>query len=160
MKASIGGLAITHVMYADDIVLFSKAKRSEAMSINNCLDKYCKWSGQLLNKNKSVVTFSKATQKSSNRCIKQVLQMKQLQKDAIYHGAPLFLANVSTRDFKFLQERLEARLKGWRSKCLSWAGRCTMIKSVAQGLPTYTMSTFDVPSKVCEKLDTMTRRFW
>ena len=44
VKASIGGLAITHVMYADDIVLFSKAKRSEAMSIKDCQYKYCKWS--------------------------------------------------------------------------------------------------------------------
>lgn len=45
--------------------------------------------------------------------------MEQLQKDVIYLEAPLFLTNASTRDFKFLQERLEARLKGWRSKCLS-----------------------------------------
>lgn len=57
--------------------------------------------------------------------------MKQLQKDDIYLEAPLFLTNASTRDFKFLQERLEARLKGWKSKCLSWASRCTMIKPVA-----------------------------
>ena len=57
--------------------------------------------------------------------------MKQLQKDDIYLEAPLFLTYASSRDFKFLQERLEARLKGWKSKCLSWASRCTMIKLVA-----------------------------
>jgi hypothetical protein len=35
-----------------------------------------------------------------------------------------------------------------------------MIKSVAQVLPTYTMSTFEVPKKICENLDAVTRRFW
>jgi hypothetical protein len=35
-----------------------------------------------------------------------------------------------------------------------------MIKSVAQALPTYTFSTFDVPNTICEKLDAVTWRFW
>lgn len=65
-----------------------------------------------------------------------------------------------SRDFKFLQDKLEARLNGWRSKCLSWAGRCTLIKSVAQALPTYTMSSFEVTKKVCDALDSQSRRFW
>ena len=41
VKASIGGPAITHVMYADDIILLSKATRRDAAKINECLDKYC-----------------------------------------------------------------------------------------------------------------------
>ena len=40
-KASIGNTPIAHVMYADDIVLFSKACRREANTINDCLEKYC-----------------------------------------------------------------------------------------------------------------------
>jgi hypothetical protein len=35
-----------------------------------------------------------------------------------------------------------------------------MIKSVAQALPTYTLSTFEVPKKICENLDAVMRRFW
>ena len=58
-KASIGNTPITHVMYLDDIVLFSKARMREANAINDCLEKYCRWSGQLLNKAKSRVIFSK-----------------------------------------------------------------------------------------------------
>ena len=86
--------------------------------------------------------------------------MKSLKKDIDYLGAPLFLTKAPPKDFKFLQERLEAKLKGWRSKTLSWAGRSTLIKTVAQALPTYTMSSFDIPTKVCDKLDALTRKFW
>ena len=86
--------------------------------------------------------------------------MKSLKQDAIYLGAPLLLSSTPSKDFKFLQDRLEAKLSGWRSKCLSWAGRCTLINSVAQTLPTYAMSIFNIPSKICDSLDAALRRFW
>ena len=159
VKASIGSTPITHVMYMDDIVLFSKAYRREANAINDCLEKYCRWFGQLLNRAKSGIIFSKLTHQQTCRGIKHFLQMKSLKMDSVYLGAPLFLTKAPAKDFKFLQERLEAKLKGWRSKTLSWAGRSTLIKTVAQALPTYTMSTFDIPTKVCDKLDALTRKF-
>ena len=58
VKASLNGPAITHVMYADDIVLFSKATRMEAKAINECLDMYYKWLGQCINKSNSSTYFS------------------------------------------------------------------------------------------------------
>ena len=61
VKASLNGPAITHVMYADDIVLFSKAIRMEAKAINECLDMYCKWSSQCINRSKFGIYFSKHT---------------------------------------------------------------------------------------------------
>ncbi|XP_030969608.1 uncharacterized protein LOC115989869 [Quercus lobata] len=48
---------------------------------------------------------------------------------------------------------------GWRSKSI-WAGRCTLINLVAQTLPTYVMSSFNIPSKIYDRLDAATRRFW
>ena len=159
VKASPNGPTLTHVMYADDIVLFSKADSREASSLNNCLEKYCTWSGQQINRAKSGLAFSKASSKPAMQGVKQLLQMKSLNRETKYLGAPMFLKKSRTKDFHFLEEQLEAKLKGWRSKCLSWAGRCTLIKSVAQAIPSYTMSTFEVPSKTCNNLDSLIRRF-
>lgn len=86
--------------------------------------------------------------------------MKTLSMEASYLGAPLFTTRNRHKDFKFLQDKLEARLMGWQSKCLSWAGHNTMIKAVAQASPIYTLSTFEVLAKTSEKLDAITRRFW
>ena len=102
----------------------------------------------MLNRAKSGIIFSKLTHQQTRGGIKHILQMKSLKTDSVYLGAPLFLTKAPTKDFKFLQERLEAKLNGWRSKTLSWVGRSTLIKMVAQALPTYTMSTFDIPTKV------------
>jgi hypothetical protein len=105
---NIGGLAITHVMYADDIMLFMKAKRCETTTLNECLELYCTWSGQRINRGKSGLVFSKLSQRGLRRDLKHILQMKCLKNDAMYLGAPLFLTRHKSKDFKYLQDRLEA----------------------------------------------------
>lgn len=104
--------------------------------------------------------FSKHTQRANQRSIKNILHIKSLKNDAKYFGAPLLLSRAPSKDFAYLQTRLEAKLSGWRSKCLSWAGKKKLINSMAQTLPDYTMTTFSIPNKVCNNLDSLTRRFW
>lgn len=131
VKASIGGPEISHVMYANDTVLFSWATRIDAEKINDCIEKYYNWSRQKLNINKYGVFLSKYTHSQPQRLIKQILQMKGLKQDDIYLGTPLFLSRAPSKDFKFIQDWLQAWFTGWRSKCLSWVGKCTLINLVA-----------------------------
>lgn len=49
--------------------------------------------------------------------------------------------------YKKINERLESldhHLVGWQSKFLSKAGKLTLIKAVAQAIPTYTMNAFQL----------------
>ena len=160
IKSSISGPMISHVMYADDIILFTKASRKDAESLVKTLEKYCCWSSQAINRSKSGVFFSKHTQSNARRSIKGILQVKSLKKDAVYLGAPMFLSRAPSKDFAFLEDKLEMKLSGWRSNCLSLAGRRNLINSVAQSMLIYTMSSFSIPNKVCNNLDALTRRFW
>ena len=159
IKTSISGPTISHVMYADDIV-FSKASRKDVESLVKILEKYCRWSGQAINRRKSGVFFSKHTHSHVRRSIKGILQVKNLKKEAVYLGAPMFMSRAPSKDFAFLEDKIEAKLLGWRSKCLSWAGRRTLINSVALSTPIYSMSSFFIPNKVCNRMDALTRRFW
>ncbi|KAL0007081.1 hypothetical protein SO802_008583 [Lithocarpus litseifolius] len=81
-------------MYANNIVLFSKATRKDATTINECIIKYCKWSGQNLNRSKSGIFFSKQTPQQSARAIKQILQMKKL-KSICKHDRCTFTNSVT-----------------------------------------------------------------
>ena len=53
VKASLAGPTLTHIMYANDIVLFTRANQRDASTLNSCLEKYCEWSGQQINRAKS-----------------------------------------------------------------------------------------------------------
>jgi hypothetical protein len=46
MKITRNSLAINHLLFPDDLLIFGKASLLEARSIKACLDKYCSWSGQ------------------------------------------------------------------------------------------------------------------
>ena len=87
------------------------------------------------------------------------LGCKKLGLNTNYLGAPLFLSIKKAQDFDFLRRRVEDRLNGWSCKYLSWAGKGTLIKSMAQSIPSYTMATFKVPNGVCE-MDSAVRQFW
>ena len=52
-------------------------------------------------------------------------------------------------------EKVEAKTTSWESKkSLGWRlERATLIKSVAQMIPNYTMATFKLPRSINEKLD-------
>jgi hypothetical protein len=62
--------------------------------------------------------------------------------------------------FKFLPEKATKKLKGWKEKQLSFAGRDVLISAVIQALPTYTMSCFMLPKHMCDQLEKAICRFW
>jgi hypothetical protein len=52
------------------------------------------------------------------------------------------------------------RIQGWKERLLSKAGREILIKSVAQSIPTYTMSCFKVPKGWCVDIQAMVANYW
>lgn len=47
----------------------------------------------------------------------------------------------------------------WEEKNLSYAKRATLIKAVAQDIPTYVMNSFLLPKEFRKKIDNMTEKF-
>uniref|UniRef100_A0A2N9HMY2 Reverse transcriptase domain-containing protein n=1 Tax=Fagus sylvatica TaxID=28930 RepID=A0A2N9HMY2_FAGSY len=102
VKMNPGGPEITNVMFADDLMLFAKATSQNVNALNSCLEKYCQWSGQLVNRSKSGIIFSKLVNLSQRRKLKEILQMKKVPKNAKYLGAPLFSSRSRSKDFQYL----------------------------------------------------------
>lgn len=45
-------------------------------------------------------------------------------------------------------------------KNISKAGREVLIKIVAQAIPTYSMSMFKIPKKICEDINSALEKYW
>jgi hypothetical protein len=88
VKMNVAGPAFTHVMYADGIMLFAKANSSEVKILDECLDTYCNWSDQRVNRNKSGMIFSKLVLRDKRREVKVLLGMQKILPNATYLGGP------------------------------------------------------------------------
>jgi len=58
VRSSKSGLAFSHLMFADDLVLFAKADQINCSTIKGVLDAFCCKSGQTVSEVKSSVYFS------------------------------------------------------------------------------------------------------
>ncbi|KAF3437406.1 hypothetical protein FNV43_RR20159 [Rhamnella rubrinervis] len=92
--------------------------------------------------------------------IKLITGLKSMQGNSVYLGNALIGGRSKVREFQRLKERVSCRLESWKNRLLSKAGKVTLIQSVIQAIPTYTMSTFKVPTSVCKDLNAMVKRFW
>lgn len=59
VKVSRTSPTISHLMYADDLVIYCKATEEEVREVHHCLQTYCQWTGQAINWGKSLVHFSR-----------------------------------------------------------------------------------------------------
>ncbi len=50
---------VSHLLFADDLIIFAKATVEDAKAIQSCIDLYQHCSGQLVNAKKSAIMFSK-----------------------------------------------------------------------------------------------------
>ncbi|EEF28849.1 conserved hypothetical protein [Ricinus communis] len=55
---------------------------------------------------------------------------------------------------------MEQKLQSWKETLLSQVGREILIKGVIQAIPSYVMSIFKIPENICNKLESLTSRFW
>ena len=58
MRSSKSGLAFSHLMFANDLVLFAKADQINCSTIKGVLDAFCSKSSQTVSEVKSWVYFS------------------------------------------------------------------------------------------------------
>jgi hypothetical protein len=77
-----------------------------------------------------------------------------------YLGLPSFIGRAKYSSFAQIKERVWSKLKGWKEKLISQAGREVLIKSVAQAIPAYAMSCFRLPTRLIKEIEVLIRRFW
>jgi hypothetical protein len=73
---------------------------------------------------------------------------------------PIHVGKSRTKTFRHIKDRVWSLIQGWMEKLLSRAGKEIMIKAVAQAIPTFTMSCFDLTKTICDEISTSICRYW
>lgn len=151
---------ISHLLFADDTLLFFKASQPQAQVVKEVLDAYAKGTGQLINPSKCSIMFNAREQLMEYEQVKAVLEVQREVFEAKYLGLPTPRGRVKGVHFQDLRERLCKRLKDYSERYMSAAAKEVLIKSVAQAMPTYIMSVFKLPLGLCDDLTSTIRSFW
>ncbi|CAN1269326.1 LINE-1 retrotransposable element ORF2 protein [Linum perenne] len=151
---------LTHILFADDTVIFGRANLKEAEAYWKILNRYCTLSGQAINRDKSAILFSSNTPQTTKSEIAGLFEVNLSVSMGKYLGLPAEWGRSKSETFKFMMERLSARAAGWKSVLLSAGGKEVMVKAILQALPSYLFSVFLLPDTMLKKMDAIVARFW
>ncbi|XP_061998976.1 uncharacterized protein LOC133716286 [Rosa rugosa] len=152
--------AVNHLLFADDSMLYAQASLGACQELLEVLAIYRRASGQLVNFAKSSVVFSKNVSEEVKEEISGTLGVEVVASHERYLGLPTYVGRKKTSTFHYIKERLWKKLSAWQGKLLSGAGKDILIRVVAQALPTYAMSVFQLTKSFCDDLEQMCASFW
>ena len=154
------GVKFSHLLFADDSLLFCEAITTEWQNLLDLLALYKKASGQAINRQKTTLFFSPNTKQQVKFSIWNMLEAQIMTRCESYLGLPMVGGKSKVSTFKEVQERVTKRAMGWKEKHISKVGGEVLIKMIAQGIPTYSMSMFKIPKKICDNISLVLAKYW
>ncbi|KAL4340591.1 hypothetical protein GQ457_08G017500 [Hibiscus cannabinus] len=152
IRASQNGPRITHLLYADDCLLFLKNSPREAYMMKDILSCYEYSLGHKMNVDKSYIYYSNGMIVESEEMISSILNMRDELEVGNYLGLPLIVGKSKMQALGFLTESVDKRVNGWTKNLLSFGGREVLLKVVAHALPAYAMGCFLLPECILDPI--------
>lgn len=153
------GPKISHLFFANDLVLVAEASMDQVGVIRDILDEFCAASGQKVNLGKSQVFFSDNVGAVQGTRLSGLLGIAETKDLGRYLGVPLLHHRASKQHYSFLLDRMRKKLTSWKASTLSFDGRVTLAQSSLSNIPGYTMQTCSIPMAVCEEAERICRDF-
>jgi hypothetical protein len=159
MQIAKDGTKLSHLFFADDVLLFAKATISSAGTIKEVLDRFCAMSGLKVSLVKSKFCTSAGVSRNRRDVIATTTGINATDRFEKYLGFNMLQGKAKKQDFLGVYDRVAAKLASWKSRLLNKPGRVVLANSVISSLPSYHMQIQWLPQGMCDDLDRTVRRF-
>nr|POE78861.1 aaa-atpase [Quercus suber] len=159
VKALRNGPGFSHIFFTDDLLLFAKATQENCEAIFEVLEEFCSATGLKISREKPKVFFSPTVSTEDRVNLTNQLDICETNNLGNYLGFPLRHKGRNRNEFLFIIDRVQAKLAGWKSNCLSPVGRLVLLKAVVTPIVEYFMQCCKLPIRVSERIDKLTRDF-
>lgn len=152
-----GTTSISHLMYAEDILLFCKANPRSLLVIKDLLHQFSEFTGLQVNAQKSSIILTKACQDDNS--FSNNLDFTRSNLPITYLGLPITGKKKShSQGWKLIQP-IENMLSHWNGKCLSYGERIQLVKWIIVGKYTYWAQGISLPSSIHKKVQKLAYQF-
>ncbi|GKA35240.1 reverse transcriptase domain, reverse transcriptase zinc-binding domain protein [Tanacetum coccineum] len=151
-------LNIINLCFADDLFLFAHGDANSARVIMDSLEEFKNVSGLTPSLPKSTAYFCNVLN-YVKLDILSILPFEEGKLPIKYLGVPLVFSRLIFRDCTELVEKVRERIRDWKNKFLSFAGRVQLIRSVLASMHVYWASVFILPSRIMMDLEQLMRGF-
>lgn len=149
--------AISHLAFADDIMIFFDGSSSSLQGITDSLEDFHLLSGLELNRGKTSIFHAGLNQQEA-----KIISHFGFQHGSLpikYLGLPLLHRKLGRADYSPLIDKISSRLHHWTIKILSFAGRLQLISSVIYSLVNFWLSAFTLPKGCLKEIQSLCTRF-
>jgi hypothetical protein len=114
---------ISHLLFADDCIVFSEASQRGAERLQEILETYSRGSGHLVNREKSAVFFSRNCTEDMRNEVRQAINIEQEALAEKYLGLPTAVGRSTTEAFEFMPSRIKNVIGTWSGRQASKLAR-------------------------------------
>ncbi|XP_039005550.1 uncharacterized protein LOC120132944 [Hibiscus syriacus] len=152
-------IGLTHLSFADDLMIFCKGNADSIMGILIVLDHYNEISGLHLNSSKCEIFIAGCSSRTLD-FFQQITGLKNGSLPVRYLGIPLVTRKLTEKYCAVLIDKIKQRLHHWSNRDLSYAGRLELIRSVLFSVSNYWYRHLILPHSILLKVDQLCSRFF
>ena len=123
---------LSHLMFADDVMIFFDGGAASLHSITETLDDFASWSGLQVNREKSELFLAGLSTQETTEIARYEYPIGKLP--IRYLGLPLMHRKFRISEYEPLLNKLATTFRSWAVKMLSYAGRLQLLSSVINGI--------------------------
>ncbi|XP_040987716.1 uncharacterized protein LOC121235437 [Juglans microcarpa x Juglans regia] len=106
------------------------------------------------------MVFSANVDMEKRQTIMNLWNSSQLQQYENYLGLPPLIGRSKTTASADIKHRVWLKLQGRKGNMFSQGGMEILLKAIALAIPSYAMSCFKLPAKLCSEIESMMARYW
>lgn len=148
---------VSHLAFADDIMVFFDGKKESLENIAVVLHEFSSISGLTMNRSKTDLFIAGVSHSETTRISSLGFNMGTMP--IRYLGLPLLHRKLRISDYRALLDKLISRFSSWSARALSYAGRKELITSVIYGTINFWVSAFILPKGCLKNIESLCSRF-
>lgn len=146
------GPKISHLEYADDLVIFTSSNKYSIKPAMKVLNQYKKAFGQEINKRKSFYLTSNYISDQRKNILSRITCYKYQYFPFTFSDCPIYSGMKKIYYFAAIAKKVINKISDWQEQLLSIGIRAVLINNVLQSQDIHTLATVSPPKAIIKIL--------